>query len=187
MSPLFFMIIGAILTFICACGLIRLLLEPFVKAFNMYIKRDLSYGVYENSQAQVSLDKGYRLLRNTFSIGFLVGLGLFVYGYIMIFGPRGNAPIYLQNESDNVYRYMSGGYYIPEMNHSYKYVVVISGSDVYLNGKKDDKYVGVNQVSETVSSEIDIYVIDDYAVSSTYHEVVNILGNNKNINIVEKK
>ena len=185
MLPIIFMAIGAILFAVGLYFLFNLLIDPIKTAFGVVLKRKDDYVFYES-------DKGKELLRRkkksvlTASIFFLiVGAILFGIGYFMKFSPRGYeeagdiAEVSI-NEVDemHVQGLDKDGKYHDKDGKTYSSYIEVTGLEIRHNGQligdieAFQNYVSENKISRTM----EIYVIDNYAASSAYHKVIEILS-----------
>ena len=185
MLPIILMASGIALFAIGLYFLFNLLIDPIKTAFGVVLKRKDDYVFYES-------DKGKELLRRkkksvlTASIFFLiVGAILFGIGYFMKFSPHGYeeagdvAEVSINEVDDmHVQGLDKDGKYHDKDGKIYSSYIEVTGLEIRHNGQligdidAFQNYVSENKISRTM----EIYVIDNYAASSAYHKVIEILS-----------
>ena len=180
MIPYILIIVG-IITAICGLiGLIKLILLPLVRAHKVVFERKDDYLFYENELGQRVLKSQIRFLCNIYISLLLTGALLIFSGFYLGFTEHGTdfwfyKILYSNNEEYSHDRITKDGQYIALDGKKYNYYILIRGADIYF---KEDKCKDNSALEEHIKGfdrTNTIVIYDDFAVSSEYHFVLDLL------------
>ena len=187
MIPIIMMIAGGILILLSLIGLLQFLFEPFRRTYRIVIKRVDDYAHYTSPRNFAMLQKARRTYLMGILVMFVVGFILSYAGAYLQFGERGFGFLFSTNAlegSDKEDAAVTGeledridenGNYIDGAGKPYSNYIVVKGNVVVF---KDHEFKDMNEFKSFIQDISDmgtVYVVDDYAASSTYNEVVDML------------
>ncbi|MBR4174255.1 MAG: hypothetical protein IKR56_02840 [Lachnospiraceae bacterium] len=166
MLPYILMIIGVICITISVIGALLYILEPLYRSFQIVIKRKDDYSHFNTPAGLEMLQRERRRYWAYMLVFFAVGMILFYSGYRLAFGDRGlnTAP---------------GEYVSEATGEKYDILFVVHGKDVHYKGQALNLPEDVDEILEKEMSSgkiIKVYIQDDFAVSSIYHELIKLVN-----------
>ena len=166
MLPYILMIIGVICITISVIGALLYILEPLYRSFQIVIKRKDDYSHFNTPAGLEMLQRERRRYWAYMLVFFAVGMILYYAGYRLAFGSRGlnTAP---------------GEYVSETTGEKYDILFVVHGKDVHYKGQALDLPEDVDRILEKEMSSgkiVKVYIQDDFAVSSTYHELIKLVN-----------
>lgn len=174
MLPIILIIIGALLIVAGIIGLISVYIQPLRKAIRVYYDQDLDDFWYEHGRGQKLMEEGRRILVGIFGTMIVLGMCLLIPGLVMQYMSRGNASIGAEAEvGADIYNDYSDAN-LPALQEDYR--VVISGETVTLNGKVYTTLEDFENDLKRMDRTKKLSVTDDFAVSATYHKVVELIN-----------
>lgn len=191
MIPYILIIAGVVAAAYGLIGLIRIAFLPLVRAHQMVFKRKDDYLFYENAKGQRVLKSQKKFLLNIYITLVIVGTLIAITGFYAGFTEHGpDFWLYKTMFSDGTEqkndRINEAGQYIASDGNAYNYYIMIRGSDIYY---KDELCEDISELEEKIK-RIDrsnhIVVCDDFAVSSEYHSVIDLL-NDSGIQPIEER
>ncbi len=174
MLPIILIIIGALLVVAGIIGLISVYIQPLRKAIRVYYDQDLDDFWYEHGRGQKLMEEGRRILVGIFGTMIVLGMCLLIPGLVMQYMPRGNASVVAESEVGADVSHDASGDVNPMMQGDYH--VVISGETVTLNGKEYASLGDFENDLKLMDRTKKVTVTDDFAVSATYHRVVELIN-----------
>lgn len=171
-------------------GLIRIAFLPLLRAHQVVYGRKDDYLFYENEKGQKLLNSQKKFLLNIYITFVVVGIFVIITGFYTGFTEHGQdfwlyKKMFSVEETQNKDRINENGRYVAPDGKEYNYYILIRGSDVYFK----DELCTDNSVLEEKIRGFDrtntIVVHDDFAVSSAYHFVINLL-NKSGIHYIEE-
>lgn len=175
MVPIILIILGIILLVCGIVGMFSVYIQPIKKAIRVYYNQDTDDFWYEHGRGQKLMEEGRRILTGLFGFMIVLGLCLLIPGLMMRYMPRGNASVVAESEvgADVSMDYASN---VNNQIAVSEYVVVISGETVTLNGIEYSSLEDFENVVKQLDRTKKMTVTDDFAVSATYHSVVEIVN-----------
>lgn len=186
MLPNVMIITGIIFITIGLLMMVMIVIQPLKKAFEIVFKRNADYLAYEQGEGRELLDSHIRIITTTCIIFLITGIILLSIGMYYKHIQRGelkenvidngnisDMPVNVANEGEEG-RTLEG-LYVSSEGKVYKYDISIHGKMISFNGMK---LVGIDELEEKlkkIGSEYTVFLRDDFAISSTYHEVENLL------------
>lgn len=193
MIPWIFIIIGALLSIGGAIGLLSMLLLPIKERLEIVYNREYDYirsRTDPEAVNHVRIEK--RHLTRDFSISFIMGIIIFWSGIYLGFAAKGEGfwfykKFYPEEASGQVWDEINEeGQFVSEDNTAYTYYILVSGSEISLNGKSMNLSELKTELS-AIQRENKVMLIDSFAVSSTYHSVEELLSKTLAINYEETR
>lgn len=188
MLPRILMIVGAASFILGFIGVFNLMIDPIKTMFNVVFKRKDDYVFFETDKGKKLLERQKKSLLTASIFFMVVGSVLFGIGYYMKYGPRGYEGT-VENESEtpdeninelHVQGLDNEGVYHDKNGIAYSSYIEVVGQEI----KHDGQYIGdisafENYIAdEKISRTKTIYLIDNFAASSTYHRVDKLLSDN---------
>lgn len=179
MLPVILIIIGIILSIVGIIGLLSVSVQPLMKAFRIVYTQDWEDYWYEHGKGQNALKEGRRTLVIMYLIILSIGLVLTISGLVIQYMPRGN---------DNVISVGTvgatagdGSQWIDvsgagSSNAQTDYSIVISGETIYVNGQPYPTVAAFEEALKNMDRTKKVTIVDDFAVSSTYHQVKELVN-----------
>jgi hypothetical protein len=189
MIPWIFIIIGSLLSIGGAIGLLSMLLLPIKERLEIVYNREYDYirsRTDPDAVNHVRIEK--RHLTRDFSIAFIMGIIIFWSGIYLGFAAKGEGfwfykKFYPEEALGQVWDEINEeGQFVSEDNTAYTYYILVSGSEISLNGKSMNLSEDQSELKAKLSaiqSGNKVMLIDSFAVSSTYHFVKDLLDKNK--------
>lgn len=184
MLPNFLIVLGALFIILGVIGLLHFSIPQLRKA----IQDEFLHNTDDSSYDYDKVPASRKLLKKSCSILIIVGVVLLSLGLWIKFAPRGNNLFQSDNidgistGNDNVeyqqdQEHSTTGNYVSSNGESYSYYVIVSEKTIFIN---EDEIGGTEEFEEYLNLEkIDRVhtglLVDDYAVSSTYHKVEELL------------
>ncbi len=190
MVPYILIIAGIAAVIYGLIGLIRIAFLPIVRAHQVVFKRKDDYLFYENARGRRLLKSQTKFLLNIYLTLVIVGSLGIIAGFYAGFTEHGPdfwlyKTLFSAEEEQKNDRINDEGQYKASDGKEYNYYILIRGSDIYF---KDELCADNSELEERIK-DFDrtntIVVHDDYAVSSTYHFVVDLL-NGSGIHYIEE-
>lgn len=179
MLPVILIIIGIILSIVGIIGLLSVSVQPLLKAFRIVYTQDWEDYWYEHGKGQNALQHGRRVLVTMYLIILAIGLALTISGLVIQYMPRGNDTVIsagnvgaTAGEGDE-WTDISG---IGTGNVQAEYVIRISGDTIYVNGQAFETVEFFEEALKTMDRTKNVTLVDDFAVSSTYHQVKELVN-----------
>ena len=187
MLPKLLMITGAALFLLGFIGVFNLMIDPIKTMFKVVFKRKDDYVFYESDKGKNLLERQKKNLLTASIFFIVVGGVLFGMGYYLKYGPRGyngisanenltESPVDETSEL-HVQGLDKEGKYHDKDGKVYSSYIEVTGQEI----KHDGQLIGDIQAFEYYinDNKIDrntmIYLIDNFAASSTYHRVDELL------------
>lgn len=188
MIPILMMIIGGLLIVLSILGILAYIFQPVIEAYQVVIKREDDYAHYISPSGQTFLQTRVRRYLIGILVMFIVGCFLFFGGLYIGYGPKGFDMLFTTrndetSENDVIDSELAPGFdsrgnFVADDGKVYPHYFIVKGTDIYYI----DKYVGDTEALRSYVPNLDIensfYIVDGYAASSTYKEVMNILSEN---------
>ena len=175
MLPIILIIIGVILIIAGIIGLISVYIQPIRKAIRVFYGQDLDDFWYEHGRGQLVQQEGKRILLTLYSWLIVLGFCALIPGLIMQYTPRGNASVTADSEiGADAFNDHSAGVTNPAVSGDY--YVVVSGNVVIMNGKEYTTLEAFEEDLKLLDRTGKVSVTDDFAVSSTYHKVIELIN-----------
>lgn len=187
MIPILLMIIGGLMIVISLVGVFAFIFQPFYENYQVVIKREDDYAHYVTPSGQAYLRTRTRSYFRWIAILFAVGCIMFFTGLYMGYGSRGfNMLFSLQKkeesaeynaiESELAEGFYLHGNYVADDGRIYTHYLVVKGNDVYYKDVLIGDTEALRAYIPNFNIENSFYIVDGYAASSTYKEVMNILS-----------
>lgn len=175
MLPIILIIIGAILIIAGIIGLISVYIQPIRKAIRVFYGQDLDDFWYEHGRGQLVQQEGRRILLTLYSWLIVLGFCALIPGMIMQYMPKGNASIIADSEvGADTFNDHSAGVTNPAAQGDY--YVVVSGDVITMNGKEYASPEEFENDLKLMDRTRKVSVTDDFAVSATYHKVIELIN-----------
>ncbi|MBO4903792.1 MAG: hypothetical protein J5367_01065 [Lachnospiraceae bacterium] len=188
MIAILFMIIGGVLVVISIIGFMMYLFQPMREMYQVVIKREDDYSHYISPRGMAYLQEKTKSYLIGLAVMFAIGSVLFLSGLYMKFGSRGFSMLfssvveestqYRASDADITDKIDDDGDYKADNGKVYYDYLIIKGNDIY----EREQLIGRIEDFESYVPEMDksreIFVADDYASSSTFHEVIRLLEEN---------
>ena len=181
------MIVGGLLILLSVVGLFLFLIEPLIKNYRIVIKREDDYAHYTSPQNYAMLQNA----RKNYCIGLLV---MFIAGFLMLYAgaffkysdrgfgllfstrPEGDGETIEDLPDDNIADFINDeGKFEGSDGQEYSHWIIVSGTKIFY---KED-YIGDIEAFRSFIADKKfartIYIKDEYAAASTYHEVFDAL------------
>lgn len=199
MLPNILIVIGTIFTILGFIGLLALNISPFFRAIRVIFFHSIDDLVYDSAEGRTALDRAYKTLKKSFAFFFTIGLLFLLPGLWLKYAPRGNDSLLSAwidgadaGNDDNAYRQEDSGAAGKDKEGAGKdgeaqgrddkgwdgsYCIVIKEKTIVFNGqeiggtKEFEDYLEGNALDRRQK----VLLVDDYAVSLTYHEVMELL------------
>ena len=180
MIPYVLIISGLIAVLYGMTGLVRIFFLPLVRAHQVVFERKDDYLFYENAKGQKLLKSQKKYLMNIYITLVIVGTLVLITGFYAGFTQHGPdfwlyKKLFASEEDQRNDRINEDGQFIASDGKEYNYYILIKGPDIYFR----DELCGDEKALEEKISEFDrtntIVIYDDFAVSSAYHFVVDLL------------
>lgn len=189
--PYILITVGIIAVISGLIGLIRIAFLPLVRAHQVVYGRKDDYLFYENEQGQKLLKSQKKFLLNIYITLVVVGMLIIITGFYAGFSAYGSdfwlyKKMFSVEEAQNNDRINENGQYIASDGKEYNYYILIRGSDIFF---KDELCADDSALEEKIKGfdrTNTIVVHDDFAVSSAYHLVINLL-NKSGIHYIEER
>ncbi len=182
MIPYILIIAGAIAVIYGWIGLIRIAFLPLVRAHQVVFKRKDDYLFYENAKGQRVLKSQKKFLLNIYITMVIVGNLLIITGFYAGFTDHGEdfwlyKTLFNSEEAQRNDRITEDGQYIASDGKTYNYYILIRGADIYFKDVLCDDYAVLEEKIKGFDRTNTIAIHDDFAVSSAYHFVIDLLDN----------
>ena len=187
MIPILMMIIGGLLIGVSIAGILAYIFQPVYEAFQVVIKREDDYAHYATPAGQAFLQTRVKKYLIGVAVMFLIGCILFFTGLYIGFGARGFNMLFSTQQSKENDDYDaidselaeggdSRGNYVADDGKIYSHYFVVRGTNIFYK----DEFIGDSNAFRKYISDLNtensFYIVDGYAASSTYKEVMNILS-----------
>ncbi len=190
MIPIIMMIVGGILILISIFGFLAYLFEPLIRTYRIVIKREDDYTHYTTPRNFAMLQTARKQYCIGLGVMLVSGIILFSIGSYLVFGERGFGFLFSTHASEQMSeldtavsdemadRLNESGDYVDDEGNVYTNYIVVKGKDVYFNEEKTGSVEDFRSYIQSFHDLGRIYVVDGYAASSVYHEVIDILDEN---------
>jgi len=179
-------VVGAILLAIGIFTLIAIMIQPIRTAFGVVFKRRDDYVFYERKEGKALLARETRLLVRISGMFMFLGAVLLLTGIYLRYAPRGNGSLWSENtagitegedfeDNNKAQGKTSDGKYISAEGKEFSYYISVTGTDVYYNGKLIGNIEEFKEYLPSIDRGNTIFLVDDFAASSTYQEVEKLL------------
>ena len=178
MIPYILIIAGVIAVIYGLIGLIKMAFLPLVRAHQVVFKRKDDYLFYENARGQRVLKSQKKFLLNIYITLVIVGTLLVVTGFYAGFTDHGTdfwlyKTLFHAGETQRNDRITEDGQYVASDGKTYNYYILVKGSEIYFKDELcdndlEDKIKGFDRTNTIV-------IYDDFAVSSKFHYVIDLL------------
>lgn len=180
MLPVILIIIGIILSIVGIIGLLSVSVQPLMKAFRIVYTQDWEDYWYEHGKGQNAISESRRVLVTMYLIILVLGLCLTISGLMIQYMPRGNDSVISAGNvgatvgDGNEWTDISGT--VGTGNLQADYSIVISGEKICVNGRMFETLEAFEESLKTMDRTKRVTLVDDYAVSSTYHRVKELVN-----------
>lgn len=190
MIPYILIIAGAIAVIYGLIGLVRIALLPLIRADQVVFKRKDDYLFYENAKGQRVLKSQKKFLLNIYITLVIVGTLFVVTGFYAGFTDHGSdfwlyKTLFHSEEAQRNDRITEDGQYIASDGKAYNYYIMIKGSDIFFGDELCADHAALEDRIKGFDRTNTIVIYDDFAVSSTYHYVIDLL-NKSGIQYIEE-
>ena len=185
MIAILLMILGACLIIISIIGFLMYLFQPLRETYQVVIKRRDDYALYATPSGRRYLREKTKVYLRWVASMFILGCALFLSGLYMKFGPRGfkmllSNPDEIQSEYEAADPEVKGkidenGDYRAADGKLYKYYLLVRGNVIYLREDPVSDADSFEEYASSLDKGREIYVVDDYASSKAFHEVIRVL------------
>ena len=180
MLPKILIIIGVLLIVGGVFGLLTVSVQPLMKAFRIVYTQDWEDYWYEHGKGQDAQRASRRVLLILYGVVIALGVVLVASGLAIQYMPRGNDSL-LSTEADGATA-GSESQWVDGTNASAVggdvagYSIMISGETISLNGKTFDSIEAFENELKGMDRTKQVFLVDDYAVSATYHQVKELVN-----------
>lgn len=190
MIPYILIVAGIAAVIYGLIGLVRITFLPLIRAHQVVFKRKDDYLFYENAKGQKILRSQKKFLLNIYITFVIVGSLVIITGFYAGFTEHGSdfwfyKTLFPAEEVKNNDVINEDGQYVASDGKAYNYYIMIRGSDIYFKDELcsddsllEEKIKGVDRTNTIV-------VHDDFAVSSAYYLVIDML-NRSGIHYIEE-
>ena len=187
MIAILLMVVGAILAVIGFLGLLALMIEPLYTMYMVIFKRKDDYVYYETKPGKALLQKNKSSLRNSCIFLLIVGILCFAAGWFLKFAPRGTDSLFSKQVEEGTgigdaeaEKAMSGsineaGRYVDGDGNEHANYLIIKGTRIAYRKDFEGSLEEFEKYLQGMDSKQSIYVVDEFAASSTYHGVEELL------------
>lgn len=180
MIPYVLSIVGSVAVLYGLIGLVRIAFLPIVRAHQVVFKRKDDYLFYENAKGQRILKSQKKFLLNIYFTLIIVGALVIVAGFYAGFTEHGPnfwlyRTLFSSGDTERNDRITEDGQYITSDGKEYNYYILIRGADIYY---KDELCADSSDLEAKIKGfdrTNTIVIHDDFAVSSAYHAVIDLL------------
>ncbi|MCR4745177.1 MAG: hypothetical protein K5894_08095 [Lachnospiraceae bacterium] len=192
MLAILLMVVGGLMIFVSILGCLAILFQPLYEDYQVVIKRRDDYTHYLSPSGQAYLRSRIKRYWRSLGILFIAGTLIFFTGYYMKYGSRGfNNLLTFKDEtnaedSDGAQENLSkkldeNGDYISDSGVVYYGIVVRGNEVIYRNEPIGDvdtfrEYIENLQKQSEIDENSKFQLLDEYASSAAYLEVMNILN-----------
>ena len=181
MIPYLLIILGIILTIWGLIGAFRIAILPLVRAREIVFKSKDDYLFYETVKGKRLLRSKTKFLVNIYITLITVGIVAVRFGCYICFTEQGEdfwlykrlfAASNSEQKSDRI---SEDGKYISEDGHEYNSYILIRENNIFF---RDEVCIDNDDLKEKIKNfdrTNTIVVFDDFAISSTYHYVTDLL------------
>lgn len=183
-----FMIVGGAMVLCSVIGFLKFLFQPLVETYQVVIKREDDYAHYTSPTGIAYLNEHKKKYLILLAVLFVAGSAIFSAGLYMRFGSRGFEMLlspeaafsqkYDAVDSELAEGFDEDGNYIAENGKIYSYYVKVKGNEVYYGDKLIGNADDFREYVTGIDKNTRLYLIDAYASSATYHEVMSLLEEN---------
>ena len=179
MLPVILIIIGIILSMVGIIGLLSVSVQPLMKAFRIVYTQDWEDYWYEHGKGQNALKEGRRVLIIMYLIILLLGLSFTISGLVIQYMPRGNDSVISAGNvgatagNDSQWTDISG---TGADSVQADYSIVIKGEVIFVNGRTFETLEAFEEALKGMDRTKKVTLVDDFAVSSTYHKVKELVN-----------
>lgn len=187
MIAILLMIAGAILAIIGFMGLMALMIEPLYTMYMVIFKRKDDYVYYETKPGKALLQKEKKSLRGSCIFLLIVGILLFGLGWFLKFAPRGTDSLFSKqvengtqvgdNEKDQTARQEvnAAGNYVDAQGKEHGNYIIVREKSIIYKTEFEGTLEEFEKFVKGMDSKNAVYLVDDFAASSTYHRVLELL------------
>lgn len=180
MIPYILIIAGVVAIILGLIGLIRIALLPLVRAHQVVFKRKDDYLFYENAKGQRILKSEKKFLLNIYITLIIVGPLLVITGFYAGFTEHGAnfwlyKNLFHSEEAQRNDRINEDGQFLASDGKAYNYYIFVRGSNIFFKDELCDDNAALEEKIKGFDRTNTIVVYDDFAVSSVYHYVINLL------------
>ena len=187
MIAILLMVVGAILAIIGFLGLMALMIEPLYTMYMVIFKRKDDYVYYETKPGKALLQKNKNSLRGSCIFLLIVGILCFGLGWFLKFGPRGTDSLFSKqvesgtnvgdDEKDQTVRreVNAAGNYVDAKGEEHHNYIIVKGSIVTYRDEFEGSLEEFEKFVKGMDSNNQVYLVDDFAASYTYHGVQELL------------
>ena len=174
--PFILMLIGAASAIWGIRRIILYIFRPFYEDYQVVIKREDDYAHYTSPSNYAYLQSKIKRYLATAFVAIIIGLILLFVGAYIEFGPRGLNILFNQGITDTAEERLYSDLPVevnPKGNN-----ICVRGDEIYYQ----NEYVGDTEAFAEYVNNLDfardLYLIDSYATSATFKEVIRILNEN---------
>lgn len=180
MVPYLLIISGFIAVLYGLTGLIRIAFLPLVRAHQVVFERKDDYLFYENAKGRKLLRSQKKYLLNIYITLVIVGALVMITGFYAGFTQHGPdfwlyKKLFSSEEDQRNDRINEDGQYLASDGKEYNYYILIKGPEIYFKDELCADDTALEEKLRGFDRTNTIVVYDDFAVSSTYHFVVDLL------------
>lgn len=181
MIPYLLIILGIISTLWGLIGAFRIAILPIVRAKEIVFKSKDDYIFYETSKGKRLLKSKTKFLLNIYITLIIVGILAVLFGFYVGFSEHGeDFWLYkrffdVSNSEQKSDRISDEGKYIAKDGNEYNYYILIRENNIFFKDEACPDITDLKEKIENFDRTNTIVIFDDFAVSSTYHSVVDLL------------
>jgi len=182
MIPWTLIIIGVLCTVLGVLGWIALLVLPVFERFEIVFDKDKDI-VQARTDAKIGkiVQQEKKHLTRDFTICIFAGILMFFAGLYLGYAAKGDGFWLYRKMFPNRIAVQTwdeineDGQFVAEDGKTYTYYILVSGDEVSLSGEKCTDVNDLKNRLSAIKRENTVIIFDDFAVSSTYHNIVKLL------------
>ena len=190
MIPYIFIIAGFFAVLYGMIGLIRIAFLPIIRAHQVVFQRNDDYLFYENAKGKKVLKSQKKFLLNIYITFVIVGSLLVITGFYSGFTSHGPdfwlyKTLFPAGKAERNDIINEEGQYLARDGKEYNYYILIKGSEIWFKEELCEDAAALEEKIKEFDRTNTIVVHDDFAVSSAYHSVLDLLDRT-GINYIEE-
>lgn len=185
MVAIILVILGILFSIVGLIGLLAIAVSPLIDDWDVVVRRKDDSLFYSTSFGKRILKLRTKKMAWEYFSVLAIGVALFIAGMYFGFADRGKdfwfyKKIYGEETDVTSWDKLTDeGFYKDDEGFEFKCFILIRGDEVYYNGADEGNIVGsIDELRQEVGQtapENTIAVIDSYALSSKYNEVIDML------------
>lgn len=180
MLPYIFIILGFLGVIFGTIGVIRLVCLPIRRAHKVVYERKDDYLFYENAKGRRVLKGQIKFLLNIYITLIFVGSLMVLAGFYIGFSDHGPEfwlykTLFSSEEKNYSDRITDDGKFVATDGKIYNYYIMIQGKQIFFKDVLCETHADLESMIQGFDRTNSIVVYDDFAVSSEYHYVIDLL------------